>query len=111
MSKEKVSPTGKTVTDDLDFFCRELDSATTSLLLNLQLCQKQPNPLIKESNINTASLVRASHRLRDLSLVSSGYLLAENGQVKFSNNSVADAKLLVLFDSVHRIFKIDVLPY
>ena len=75
MNHSQISPTGDSVTQDLDFFCRELDSVTNNLILCTQLASKS-DVQSKFSEINIASLIRASHRLRDLSLVGSGYLLA-----------------------------------
>ena len=53
------------------------------------------------------SLLKASHRLRDLSLVNRAYVLSRNG-VYVNGSSQVEATLAVLFDAKRKLYKMDI---
>jgi len=98
----------ETFTEDLKHYCAELDSMTANLQLCLQIKEDHSENMVRDtmkhvseheqeassgqksqppsssashSSISLGSVVKASQRLRDMSLVNSGYLLCRNGQL------------------------------
>ena len=64
----------------------------------------QPN---QNKQVGLVSLLKASHRLRDLSLVARAYVLCRNG-IFVSGNLQTQATLAILFDAKHKLYKMDV---
>jgi hypothetical protein len=81
-----------TLTSDLEFYCRELESITNLLMLAAQLTQANH----QSSKINFGSLVRASHKLRDFSLIREGCLISSNGEL-MTNGQKSEATFAVVY--------------
>ena len=65
---------GDTVTETLEYYCAELNNVCTTLALCHALCDQYAN-----NEISVASLIKASNKLRDVSLLQQACLVAVVG--------------------------------
>ena len=103
--------TAEQITLDLEFYCNECDSVTQSLLLSLQIktihIDKTKSISEIPKGLSLSSLMKASQRLRDMSLVQAGYLLCKNGQLLVNEQQVfADCTFVVKYDQQQHLFVI-----